>query len=192
MKKKSKKGIIKPVENVKEYILDDAIMSPVIRLIKEDKTSEILPIEQALTQAYEQGLNLVQISAGTTEPICKILDYGKFSYQQKKKEKDKRQKTLNMKEIRLSLVIGVSDIKTKIREAAKLLMAGHKIKFVFRLKRKEREAKNKDEKLFRQKIENIFETHVHPILNETLKFNVDKEITIENSLVYTIYSATQK
>lgn len=78
--------------------------------------------------AFEQGLDLVEVAARTQPPVCKIIDFGKYLYQQEKKLKVKKQKTSEVKGIRFSFKTARHDLETKAKQAEKFLEQGHKVK----------------------------------------------------------------
>ena len=86
--------------------------------------------------AEEQGLDLVKISPSATPPVCKIMDYSKYKYEQKKKEKQNKQNqtTMEVKEIRLSMTIDVGDLNTKANIARKFLKDGDKVLATIRMR----------------------------------------------------------
>lgn len=91
---------------------------------------------QALRLAEEEDLDLVKISPNAVPPVCKIMDYGKFKFEQAKKEKENRrnQKIVELKEVQLSMTIDVGDINVKAKQATKFLEAGNKVKVSIRLR----------------------------------------------------------
>lgn len=95
-------------------------------------------IADALTIANYAGLDLVLISANSNPAVCKIMDYNKYKYEKAKKAKESRKKqqanNVELKEYRLSPVIDVGDFETKVRNASKYLMKGHKVKLSIRFK----------------------------------------------------------
>jgi translation initiation factor IF-3 len=99
----------------------------------------IVPVERALEFAQSVGLDLVEIVPDLTPPVCKILDYSKQKYDIKKKasEAKKKQKTLNIKEIKLGPNIGDHDYETKLRQTRDFLVHGHKIKVTMRFRGRE-------------------------------------------------------
>ncbi len=102
-----------------------------MRVIDEDgKQLGVLSKDEALGLARQRELDLVEISPNADPPVCKIVDWGKFNYQRTKQlQKNRKQaKTLEMKQIRFGLKIGVHDLTIKMRQAAKFLEAGHKVK----------------------------------------------------------------
>ena len=101
----------------------------------------IKSINDARTLASYAGFDLVLISPGANPPVCKIMDYNKFKYENKKKQKEnmkkQRESNLETKEYRLSVTIDVHDFDTRVRNASKYLEKGHKIKAVIRFKGRE-------------------------------------------------------
>lgn len=102
-----------------------------------------LPLSDALRYAEDANLDLVQVSPGDAKnkkpPTCKIIDYGKFRYEQDKKGKEarKKQKVIDIKEIRLSVNIDVGDFETKVKQAKSFLKKGKKIKVSIRFRGRE-------------------------------------------------------
>ena len=95
--------------------------------------------QEALRMAEEQGLDLVKISPNAVPPVCKLMDYGKYRFEQSKREKEarKNQKTIDIKEIRLSLNIDVNDFNVKLRNAQKFLSEGNRCKVTVRFRGRE-------------------------------------------------------
>lgn len=87
--------------------------------------------------ASEQGLDLVEVSPHATPPVCKILDYGKFKYEQNKTKKTQTKKTQTLKEIRMQPKISDHDLKFKTKHIQEFLIAGHKVKVTIRFKGRE-------------------------------------------------------
>lgn len=107
------------------------IRAPKVRVI--GPTGEqvgVLAFYEALAMAQEAGLDLVEISAGSNPPVCKIINYGKFRYDQTKREKEskKAQHQIKVKEIKFKPNIGVHDFETKLRHAREFLAEGNKVK----------------------------------------------------------------
>ncbi len=96
----------------------------------------VIPFSDALDKAYDEGLDLVLMSAQSDPPVAKIMDYGKFRFDRDKKEKEakKKQQTVETKEIRLSCRIDVNDFNTKLNHAHKFLKSGNKVSVVVRFK----------------------------------------------------------
>ena len=99
----------------------------------------ILSAEEALAMAEEQELDLVKISPNAVPPVCKIMDYGKFRFDQLKKEKEakKNQHIVEIKEIRMSPGIDTNDLNTKMRSAVKFLKDGNRVKVTVRFRGRE-------------------------------------------------------
>ena len=99
----------------------------------------VLPTQEALRQALERGLDLVEIAPTSAPPVCKYIDYGQYKYEIQKKEKDarKRQKTAELKELRCTPKIGDADLQTKIKQAHKFLSAGDRVKFSVKFRGRE-------------------------------------------------------
>lgn len=111
--------------------INDRIRGPKVRLIGFDgEQVGVISVDEALERAQQNGLDLVEVSPNANPPVCKIMDYGKFKYEQSKKEKiaRKRQQTITLKEIRLRPKIEGHDFDTKARHARKFLEAGDKVK----------------------------------------------------------------
>ena len=89
-----------------------------------------MPTIQALNMAREQGLDLVEVAPNASPPVCRVLDFGKFKYEQAKKEREahKHQKQVEVRDVRFKAKIGQHDLDLKGRTAAKLLRAGDKVK----------------------------------------------------------------
>jgi len=126
---------------VKYYRLNNKIIAPKIRLIdgKGNHLGEFV-IEKALEMAREQELDLVEISPKANPPVVKIMDFGQFKYELKRKSRQekKQQKTTDVKGIRLTPRIGEHDLEIRIKKAKKFLTQGHKIKVEMILKGREK------------------------------------------------------
>ena len=96
----------------------------------------IMSARDAYKIALEKNLDLVKIAPQATPPVCRIIDYGKYRFEQSKREKEarKNQKTIDIKEIRLSLNIDVNDFNTKVKQAIKFLEGGDKVKVSIRFR----------------------------------------------------------
>lgn len=102
-----------------------------VRLIDEHgEQVGIIPTFDALQMARERGLDLVEVAPNAMPPVCRLMDYGKFRYEQSRKERESRrhQHVIELKEVRIRPKIDDNDLKTKGRQAAKFLDAGHKVK----------------------------------------------------------------
>ena len=111
-----------------------------IRLIGEDgEQLGIMSAREAMKIAQEAELDLVKIAPAAKPPVCKIIDYGKYKYEQARKEKEakKKQKTVEVKEVRLSPNIDTNDLNTKINNAKKFISKGNKVKVTLRFRGRE-------------------------------------------------------
>ena len=134
-------------ENIsKENLINEEIRDKELRVIDSDGTQlGIMSLEQAMDLANEKKLDLVNIAPTAKPPVCKILDYGKYRYELQKKEKEakKKQKTTQVKEIRLSTFIEEHDINVKAHTAYKFLKEGDKVKVSLRFRGRERDYASK-------------------------------------------------
>ena len=111
-----------------------------MRVIGEDgEQLGVMSSRDAMKLAEEAGLDLVKIAPTAKPPVCRIVDYGKFRYEQTRKEKDakKKQKTTEVKELRLSPNIDTNDLNTKVNAARKFLSKGDKVKITLRFRGRE-------------------------------------------------------
>ncbi|MBE0495787.1 MAG: translation initiation factor IF-3 [Campylobacterales bacterium] len=116
----------------KDVMLNDEIRAHEMRCIGDDGTQYgIISRNEALAIAEKMGLDLVLIAPEATPPVCKVMDYGKFKYQQDKKLKEakKKQKSIEVKEIKLSVKIAQNDVNYKIKHAREFLEEGKHVKF---------------------------------------------------------------
>jgi translation initiation factor IF-3 len=116
----------------KEVMLNDEIRASEVRCIGDDGTQYgVISRNEALSIAENAGLDLVMIAPDATPPVCKVMDYGKFKYQQEKKLKEakKKQKSIEVKEIKLSVKIAQNDINYKVKHAREFLEEGKHVKF---------------------------------------------------------------
>ncbi len=125
------------VDIATEWLINEEIRDREVRLIGADgQQLGIMPTEQALTLAEEQGLDLVKIAPGSVPPVCKLLDYDKHRFEQAKREKEmrKNQKTMEIKEVQLSATIEENDIGVKLKNAVRFLGDGNKVKVSIRFR----------------------------------------------------------
>jgi translation initiation factor IF-3 len=116
------------------------IRVPQVRLIGADGTQfGVVPIEEAWRRAEDAQLDLVEVAPTAQPPVCRILDYGKFKYQQHKKEAEARRKqaTTTVKELRLGYRTDVGDLERQIQKAREFLAAGDRVKFSLRFRGRE-------------------------------------------------------
>ncbi len=133
-----------------EHQLNEEIRDKEIRVIgAEGGQLGIMSAEEANRIAEEQGLDLVKISPNAVPPVCKIMDYSKFCFDQKKKEKEakKNQRVVEIKEIRMSPSIDTNDLNTKVKSALKFLGDGNRVKVSVRFRGREMAHTNIGEKL---------------------------------------------
>ena len=122
------------------HLINEEIQVPEVRLISESgEQLGIMSSEAALAAAEEQEMDLVMISPQAKPPVCKIMDYGKFRFEQAKKEKEarKNQKVVDIKEVRLSAKIDVADFNVRVKQAEKFLKGGDKVKASIRFRGRE-------------------------------------------------------
>ena len=118
------------------------IRVPKVRVIGHDGTQVgIMNTSEALKLAEEKNFDLVEVAPNAKPPVCKIMDYGKYKYQQNKRAKDakKKQHIVHIKGIRLNLKTGKHDIETKVKQARKFIEGRDKVKFSLMLKGRERD-----------------------------------------------------
>ena len=122
------------------YQINEEIRDKEIRLIGDDGAQlGIMSPEAALEIAYEKNLDLVKIAPGSEPPVCKIMDYGKYRFEQSKREKEtkKNQKIVEIKEIRMSPGIGLNDFNVKLKNGQKFLTDGDRLKVTVRFRGRE-------------------------------------------------------
>ena len=129
------------ISRVKDTVqLNEQIRDKELRIVSADgEQLGIMSARDAQKIADDRGLDLVKIAPQAKPPVCKIMDYSKYRYEQAKREKENRknQKTVETKEIRLSLKIDIGDFNTKLNHAKKFLEAGNKLKVSIRLRGRE-------------------------------------------------------
>jgi len=133
-----------------DHQLNEEIRDKEVRLIGADGTQlGIMSADQANALAEEQGMDLVKISPAAVPPVCKIMDYSKFCFDQKKREKEakKNQRVVEIKEVRMSPSIDTNDFNTKVKSAQKFLADGNRVKVSVRFRGREMAHTNLGEKL---------------------------------------------
>ena len=121
-------------------MINEQIRDKEIRLIGEDgEQLGIMSTREAMKLAAEAELDLVKIAPTAKPPVCKIIDYGKYKYELTRKEKEakKKQKTVDVKEVRLSPNINTNDLNTKVNNAKKFIQKGNKVKVTLRFRGRE-------------------------------------------------------
>lgn len=125
---------------ISDLMINEQIRDKEVRLIgAEGEQLGIMSAREAQKHAAEAGLDLVKIAPTAKPPVCKIIDYGKYRYEMARKEKEakKKQKTIEVKEIRLSPNIDVNDLNTKMNQSRKFLSGGNKVKVSVRFRGRE-------------------------------------------------------
>ncbi|MBQ1703973.1 MAG: translation initiation factor IF-3 [Oscillospiraceae bacterium] len=123
-----------------DHELNEEILDNEVRLIGDDGTQlGIMSAEAALEIATEKGLDLVKISPNAVPPVCRLMDYGKYRFEQAKREREakKNQRIIEVKEIRMSPGIGDNDFNTKLRNGSKFLQDGDRLKVTIRFRGRE-------------------------------------------------------
>ena len=121
-------------------MINEQIRDKEVRLIGSDgEQLGIMSAKEAMFKAQEAGLDLVKIAPQAKPPVCKIIDYGKYRYELARKEKEarKKQKTIDVKEVRLSPNIETNDLNTKVNNAKKFISKGNKVKVTLRFRGRE-------------------------------------------------------
>ncbi len=152
---------------IKKIIMNEAIQSKEVRLVSESG-QQVLPTVQALDMAFEMGLDLIQISE-SDPPVCKILDGGKYKFDLKKKEKQSKQnqRTIETKEIRMTITIDENDLQTKIKSAIAFLTKGFHVKVSVRFRGREITHSKLGEELldnFCQEVSHLVNSRSNPTL----------------------------
>lgn len=122
--------------------MNEQIRAKEVRLIAADgEALGVVSLNEALSKAEESNMDLVLIAENAKPPVCRIMDYGKYVYEQQKKQKEakKKQKKISLKEIRMSLSIESHDIEIKANRARKFLESGDKVKVTVRFRGREAE-----------------------------------------------------
>ena len=125
---------------MKELLINEDIRDKEVRVIAADGSQlGVMDTREAQRLSIEQNLDLVKIAPQATPPVCRIMDYGKYRFEQAKREKEakKNQKVIEIKEIRLSLNIDIGDLNTKVKQATKFLQEGNKLKVSIRFRGRE-------------------------------------------------------
>ena len=127
-------------KTISNLSINEQIRDKEVRLIGPDGAQMgIMSAREAMLKAQEAGLDLVKIAPQAKPPVCKIIDYGKYKYElaRKQKEARKKQKIIDVKEVRLSPNIDTNDLKTKVNAARKFLSKGDRVKVTLRFRGRE-------------------------------------------------------
>ena len=118
-------------------MINEQIRDAMVRVVDQDGSQlDVMPIEEALRLAEERELDLVKIAPQARPPVCKLMDYGKYRFEQNKKTREirKNQKVITVKEVRLSATIEDHDIDVRVKNAIKFLQDGDKVKVSIRFR----------------------------------------------------------
>lgn len=136
--------------------VNEKIRVPKIRVIGPDgKQLGIMSPAEALEKAYEYHLDLVEIAPNENPPVCKITDFGRYLYELKKREKEarKRQRTMQLKEVRFTARTSEHDYQVKLKKVRELLMEGHRVKINVLFKGREIAHSDKGDELLKKVVE---------------------------------------
>ncbi|SUB76244.1 Translation initiation factor IF-3 [Peptoniphilus indolicus] len=126
--------------SIKELQINEEIRDKEVRLVDDEGNQVgVVPRSRALDMAFEKKLDLVNVSPNSKPPVCRIMDYGKYKYEMIKKERDskKKQRVINIKEVRLTPNIEKHDLETKVKHAKKFLSNGDRVKVAVRFRGRE-------------------------------------------------------
>ncbi|MDO4161463.1 MAG: translation initiation factor IF-3 [Pseudomonadota bacterium] len=138
--------------------INENIKAKQVRLIDANNENRgVVSIREALALAEEEGLDLIEISPQATPPVCKILDFGKYRYEQQKRKNEakKNQKVVEIKELKLRPMIETHDYEVKVKQAKKFLEQGNKVKFTMRFKGRELSANDMGKKILSQLLDDL-------------------------------------
>ena len=145
----------------KDFSMNEQIRDKELRVIASDgEPLGVISTIEAKRLAEEKDMDLVMISPNAKPPVCRIMDFGKYVYEQSKKEKEakKRQKIVSIKEVRCSLTIEEHDIEIKAKNARKFLLEGDKVKITVRFRGREMELSHMGQNIldnFAAKLEDV-------------------------------------
>ncbi len=168
---------------IKELLINEQITSKQVQVISDDSESlGIKSIQEAMKIAEEKGLDLVLVSPNSELPVCKIMNYGKYRFDQMKKEKEakKNQKVLELKEIRVTPNIETHDFEFKLKNIKKFLESGNKVKVTVRFRGREVNNSQLGEKVLNNFIEELTEYA-----------NLEKKPVLEGKNMFIILSPKQ-
>jgi len=169
---------------IKKLLVNERIRAREVRLIGEKgEQLGVMPLSQALETAKKRSLDLVEVAATATPPVCRLLDYGKYKYEQAKKESEARrsQKVSLLREVRLRPKIGDHDFEAKAKIAKKLLASGDKVKVTVMFRGREITHQDIGWRLLRRMSESLKEVA-----------SVERQPLLEGKRMHIILSAAQK
>ena len=126
-------SLLGEVVSIREYRVNEKIKGKEVRVIGENgEKLGVMTVRDALQSAREKNTDLVEVAPTAQPPVCRMLDFGKFKYEQAKKEREshKKQKVISLRQVRLRPKTGDHDLDVKVAIASKLLEKGNKVKFV--------------------------------------------------------------
>jgi len=134
--------------------INEGIRASELRVLMDDGNSEVMSRDKALELAREQGLDLIEVTAKAKPPVAKITDYGKYAYDQKKKQKEIKAKahTVEVKNMQIRVATGEADLKMKADRATEWLQEGHRVKAELYLRGR---AKYMDKKFLQGRLGNV-------------------------------------
>jgi len=160
----------------KFYRINHQIRVPEVRVIDENgEQLGVIPTNEAANLAASRELDLVEVSPLAQPPVCRIVDFGKWQYQQSRSQSKNKPKKIDTKVIRLSLKIGQHDIGVRQKQVRKFFEAGHKVKIELRLRGRE--------KAFREKAKEVINQFLQTLGTE---YKLDKPLEIMGGTLITI------
>lgn len=136
--------------------INEGIRAPELRVLTDDGESKVMSRDKAMALAYDQGLDLIEITAKAKPPVAKITDYGKYVYDQKKKQKEikAKQHTVEVKSIQIRVGTGEADLQLKADRATQWLAEGHRVKAELYLRGR---AKYMDKEFLNARLKNVLD-----------------------------------
>ena len=165
-------------------LVNESIKAKEVRVIGPDgEQIGIMSSDNALRTAYDKGLDLILISPNAQPPVCRIADYGRYRYEQEKREKEakKKQNIIEVKEVQLSCRIETHDFETKVKHALRFLGEGNKVKVVLRFRGREMSHQEIGKEILERFREAVSEAG-----------NVDKAPNLEGKLMTMIVNPIKK
>ncbi|MBN2652520.1 MAG: translation initiation factor IF-3 [Spirochaetales bacterium] len=171
----------------KDLRINENIKMREVRLIDEaGEQLGVVPTKEALQKAIDAGLDLVEVSPNAKPPVCKIIDYGKYKFEQEKKlrESKKKQTVIKNKEVRMQPKIETHDLEFKTKMIAKFLKEGNKVKVTVRFRGRELAHKELGRDLLNKILTKLDDSET--------AYNLDKKITMEGKMMSMILSQKAK
>ena len=147
-----------PIARTQPQRVNEQIRISPIRLIDANNDQlGVVPTDEAQRRAREQGLDLVEVAPLESPPVCRIMDYGKFKYQQRKKQRERIKHEVQLKEIRLRPKTDDNDRQIKVNRARRFIEEGHKVQFTMLFRGRERSHQEIGRSIFEQIIIQLVE-----------------------------------